>query len=61
MAITAALLVWAVTVVPTYLGIANSGLLPVGLAAATTVVGLASTLPTGWMVWRSLRTKGTAA
>jgi len=59
-AIIAALVVWAVTVVPTYLGIANSGLLPVGLAAATTVVGVVSAIPTGWLVWKWLDTKGPA-
>ena len=59
-AISAALLVWAVTVVPTYLGIANSGLLPFGLAAATTLVGVASAIPTGWLVWMWLSTKNLA-
>lgn len=57
-AIAAALAVWAVTLVPTYLGIANSGLLPISLAAATTVVGLVSAIPTGWLVWKWLNTKG---
>ena len=42
------------TVVPTYLGIANSALLPVGLAAATTLVGLVSAVPTAWLVWKWL-------
>jgi uncharacterized membrane protein len=59
-AVTAALAVWAVTVVPTYLGIANSGLLPVGLAAATTVVGVVSAIPTAWLVWRWLPRKDLA-
>jgi len=59
-AITAALAVWAVTVVPTYLGIANSGLLPVGLATATTVVGVVSAIPTAWLVWKWLPTKDLA-
>jgi len=54
-AMTAALAVWAVTVVPTYLGIANSGLLPFDLAAATTVVGVVSAIPTAWLVWKWLR------
>jgi hypothetical protein len=59
-AISAALAVWAVTVVPTYLGIANSGLLPVGLAAATTVVGVVSAIPTAWLVWKWLPTRDLA-
>jgi hypothetical protein len=54
-ALTAAVVVWAVSVVPTYLGIANSALLPAGLAAATTVVGIVSAVPTAWLVWRWLR------
>jgi hypothetical protein len=59
-AITAALVVWAVTVVPTYLGIANSGLLPFGLAAATTVVGLVSAIPTAWLISKWLHTQDLA-
>lgn len=59
-AIAAALVVWTVTVVPTYLGIANSGLLPFGLAAATTVVGVVSAIPTAWLVWKWLPTKDPA-
>ena len=59
-AIAAAIAVWAVTVVPTYLGIANSGLLPLGLAAATTVVGVVSAVPTAWLVWKWLHTKDPA-
>lgn len=53
-ALTAALVVWAISVVPTYLGIANSALLPTGLAAATTLVGLVASVPTGWLVWKTL-------
>jgi hypothetical protein len=53
-ALTAALVVWAISVVPTYLGIANSALLPAGLAAATTLVGLVASAPTGWLVWKTL-------
>ena len=53
-ALTAALVVWAISVVPTYLGIANSALLPAGLAAATTLVGLAASVPTAWLVWKIL-------
>jgi len=53
-ALTAALAVWLVAVVPTYLGIANSGLLPPGLAFATTVVGLLACIPTAWLVWKRL-------
>jgi hypothetical protein len=53
-ALTAALAVWLVAVVPTYLGIANSGLLPLGLAFATTVVGFFACIPTAWLVWKRL-------
>ena len=53
-ALTAALVVWAISVVPTYLGIANSALLPAGLAAGTTLVGLAASVPTAWLVWKIL-------
>lgn len=53
-ALTAALAVWAISVVPTYLGIANSALLPAGLATATTLVGLVASVPTGWLVWKWL-------
>jgi hypothetical protein len=56
-ALTAALAVWAISVVPTYLGIANSALLPVDLAVATTLVGLVASVPTGWLVWRWLRAR----
>jgi hypothetical protein len=51
-ALRASIVVWAISVVPTYLGIANSALLPVELAVATTLVGLASALPTAWFVWK---------
>jgi GNAT superfamily N-acetyltransferase len=53
-ALTAAIAVWAISVVPTYLGIANSALLPAGLAVATTLVGLFSAVPTAWLVWKGL-------
>lgn len=53
-ALTAALVVWAISVVPTYLGIANSALLPAELAAATTLVGLVAAVPTAWLVWKIL-------
>jgi len=53
-ALTAALVIWAISVVPTYLGIANSALLPAGLAAATTLVGLVASVPTAWLVWKIL-------
>jgi len=44
-----------VSLVPDFMyGIANSALLPVELAVATTLVGLASALPTAWFVWKWL-------
>ena len=53
-ALTAAIAIWAISIVPTYLGIANSALLPAGLAVATTLVGLVSAVPTAWLVWKGL-------
>jgi hypothetical protein len=44
-----------VSLVPDFMyGIANSALLPVELAVATTLVGLASAVPTAWFVWKGL-------
>lgn len=54
-ALVAALAIWGVGVVPAYLGIANSGLLPAELCVATTLVGLVASLPTAWLVQRLLR------
>jgi hypothetical protein len=36
-------------------------ILKVGPAAATTVVGVVSAIPTAWLVWQWLHAKGSAA
>jgi hypothetical protein len=39
----------------TYLGIANSGLLPWGLSAATTLLALVTFIPGAWLVHALLK------
>ena len=51
-AMKAALLIWAVGVMTTYVGIANSGLLPAKLSMATSLLALVSFLPAAWVVHR---------
>ncbi|HSJ62930.1 MAG TPA: hypothetical protein VK922_03380 [Gemmatimonadaceae bacterium] len=57
----AALLVWAVGAMTTYLGVWNSGLVPGGLAVATTLLALVTFVPTSWVVARLLKMPAPAA
>jgi hypothetical protein len=49
-ALRATTLVFAVGALTTYLGIANSGLLPWGLSAATTLLAMVTFIPGAWLV-----------
>lgn len=46
----ASFVVWLVGAMTTYLGIANAGLLPIGLSVATTTLALAAFIPAAWIV-----------
>lgn len=54
-ALRASALVFVVGAFTTYLGIANSGLLPWGLAAATTLLAFVVFIPGAWLVDRLMR------
>ena len=54
-ALRASALVFVVGAFTTYLGIANSGLLPWGLAAATTLLAFVVFMPGAWLVERLMR------
>lgn len=54
-ALRASALVFVVGAFTTYLGIANSGLLPWGLAAATTLLAFVVFVPGAWLVDRLMR------
>lgn len=54
-ALRATTLVFAVGALTTYLGIANSGLLPWGLSAATTLLALVTFVPGAWLVHALLK------
>lgn len=54
-ALRASALVFAVGAFTTYLGIANSGLLPWSLAAATTLLAFVVFMPGAWLVDRLMR------
>ena len=54
-AVRASALVFVVGAFTTYLGIANSGLLPWGLAAATTLLAFVVFMPGAWLVDRLMR------
>lgn len=55
-ALRASVLVFIVGAFTTYLGIANSGLLPWRLSVATTLLALAVFVPVAWLVHRLMRT-----
>jgi len=54
-ALRASALIAMVGVVTTYFGIANSGLLPWSISAATTLLALVTFVPGAWLVDRLLR------
>ena len=54
-ALRATMLVFIVGAFTTYLGIANSGLLPWGLSAATTLLALVTFIPGAWLVHALMR------
>ena len=51
----ASLLIWAVGAFTTYLGVANSGLLPTQLALWTTLVAIVTVVPAVWLAQRLVR------
>ena len=51
-AIKAALAVWAIGALTTYLGVANAGLLPVRISVLTSLLALVLFVPAAWLVHR---------